>query len=499
MAWAQFKEVFYEKYFPQCVRDHKVIEFEQLKQGTRTVAEYEAKFTELAGYVPHMVDTEYKKARKFEGGLDVEVLDRVNVLKLEKYVDVLDRSIIVEVNVAALKQAKALVIEWKGKRPGSNFKKGWNNFNTPPNKRQNTGSFTSSSQGTNTPICPECGKRHKGVCRRISGACFRCGKTSHMIKDCPLVSQSISQSRANSIASVSAPRVNSKEATGKETLKQGWVFALVPGDVQTIETVVSCILPICSQNAHVLVDSGSTHSFVSYAFAPKLLRPLELMDYVLVVTSSARGTMICASMYLACEILVGDMSLYVDLLPLDIAYFDVILGMDWLAKYCTAIDCLTKQVVFHLPDGPEFIFNGNSVTSSPYLISSMKANKEIEFTIEVVLGTQPISKTPNRMSTTELKELKTQLQELLTKKFIRPSTSPWGAPVLFVKKKDRTLRLCIDHRELNKVTVKNKYLLPRIDDLFDQPQGAQVFSKIDLRSGYHQLKVKAEDVEKTAF
>lgn len=98
-----------------------------------------------------------------------------------------------------------------------------------------------------------------------------------------------------------------------------------------------------------------------------------------------------------------------------------------------------------------------------------------------------------------MKELKDQLQELLVKGFIRPSSSPWGAPVLFVKKKDGSLRLCIDYRDINKVTIKNKYPLPRIDDLFDQLQGAEIFSKIDLRSGYHQLKVKEADIPKTAF
>ena len=103
------------------------------------------------------------------------------------------------------------------------------------------------------------------------------------------------------------------------------------------------------------------------------------------------------------------------------------------------------------------------------------------------------------MAPTELKELKLQLDELLQKGFIRPSVSPWGAPVLFVKKKDGTLRLCIDYRELNKITIKNKYPLPRIDDLFDQLQGAGVFSKIDLRSGYHQLRIKPDDIPKTAF
>ena len=111
----------------------------------------------------------------------------------------------------------------------------------------------------------------------------------------------------------------------------------------------------------------------------------------------------------------------------------------------------------------------------------------------------PILRTPYRMAPTELKELKTQLQELLDKGFIRPSVSLWGAPVLFVKEKDGTLRTCIDYWKINKVIVKNKYPLPRIEDLFDQLRGASVFSKIDLQLGYYQLRVKEADVPKTAF
>ena len=110
-----------------------------------------------------------------------------------------------------------------------------------------------------------------------------------------------------------------------------------------------------------------------------------------------------------------------------------------------------------------------------------------------------MSRAPYRMAPMELKELKSQLQELLDKGFIRPSVSPWGAPVLFVKKKDGTLRMCIDYRQINKVIVKNKYPLPRIEDLFDQLKGASVFSKIDLRSGYYELRVKEGDVLKAAF
>ncbi|KAG8482995.1 hypothetical protein CXB51_021864 [Gossypium anomalum] len=125
--------------------------------------------------------------------------------------------------------------------------------------------------------------------------------------------------------------------------------------------------------------------------------------------------------------------------------------------------------------------------------------REVEFSIDLLPGTTPISISPYRMAPTELEELKAQLQELTDKGFVRPSFSPWGAPVLFVKKKDGSMRLYIDYRQLNKVTIKNKYPLPRIDDLFDQLKGATVFSKIDLRSGYYQLRVKESDVPKTAF
>ena len=132
-------------------------------------------------------------------------------------------------------------------------------------------------------------------------------------------------------------------------------------------------------------------------------------------------------------------------------------------------------------------------------LPGLPPDREIDFHIELAPRTEPISRAPYRMAPAELKELKVQMEEMVNKGFFRPSTSPWGAPVLFVKKKDESMRLCIDYRELNKVTIRNQYPLPRIDDLFDQLQGAKVFSKIDLRSGYHQLRVHDEDVPKTTF
>jgi hypothetical protein len=135
----------------------------------------------------------------------------------------------------------------------------------------------------------------------------------------------------------------------------------------------------------------------------------------------------------------------------------------------------------------------------PDELPGMPPDRDVEFVIELQPGTAPISKRPYRMPPKELAELKKQLQELLDKGYIRPSSSPWGCPALFVKKKDGSLRMCVDYPPLNAVTIKNKYPLPGIDVLFDQLAGAKVFSKIDLRSGYHQIKIRTCDIPKTAF
>ncbi|WMV36713.1 hypothetical protein MTR67_030098, partial [Solanum verrucosum] len=135
----------------------------------------------------------------------------------------------------------------------------------------------------------------------------------------------------------------------------------------------------------------------------------------------------------------------------------------------------------------------------PNDLPSMPLDRNIDFCIDLELGTCPIFIPPYRMAPAELRELKAQIQELFDKGFIRHSASPWGAPVLCVKKKNGSMRMCIDYRQLNRVTIRNKYPLPRINDLFDQLQGASIFSKIDLRSGYHQSKIRHEDVPMTAF
>ncbi|GKD21229.1 putative reverse transcriptase domain-containing protein [Tanacetum coccineum] len=243
----------------------------------------------------------------------------------------------------------------------------------------------------------------------------------------------------------------------------------------------------------------------------------------------------------------------INLMPVELGSFYAIIGMDWLANYQAVIMCAEKIVripwrnetlIIH-GDGSnqgnvtrlniisftktqkymekEFPIFLAHVTAKevedksekkrledvpivrdfpevfPEDLSGLPPTRQVEFQIDLVPGAAPVARAPYRLAPSEMKELSEQLKELSDKGFIRPSSSPWGAPVLFVKKKDGSFRMCIDYRELNKLTVKNRYPLPRIDDLFDQLQGSSVYSKINLRSGYHQLRVREEDIPKTAF
>jgi hypothetical protein len=201
-----------------------------------------------------------------------------------------------------------------------------------------------------------------------------------------------------------------------------------------------------------------------------------------------------------------------NLILLDSKGIDIILGMDWLSKYNGVIQCARKAVKLTMKDGTsvEFVAMVQSGLDSKlnhtkaialedirvvqdfpdvFLeeLPGMPPDRDIEFLVELLPGTPPISKRPYRMPVNELVELKKQIAE------------PWGAPALFVEKKDGTQRMCVDYRSLKEVTIKNKYPIPRIEDLFDQMKGASVFSKIDLRSGYHQLKIRESDIPKTAF
>ncbi|GJT15695.1 putative reverse transcriptase domain-containing protein [Tanacetum coccineum] len=182
-------------------------------------------------------------------------------------------------------------------------------------------------------------------------------------------------------------------------------------------------------------------------------------------------------------------------MPVELGSFDVIIGMDWFANH-HAKETEDKSKEKRLEDVPTVL---DFPKVFPEDFPGLPPMRKFEFQIDLVHGAAPVACSSYRLAPTELQELSTQLQELFDKGFIRPSSSPWGAPVLFVKKKDGSFWMCIDYCELNKLTVKNRYPLLRIDDLFDQLQGSIVYSKIDLIFGYHQLRVREEEILKTAF
>jgi hypothetical protein len=259
--------------------------------------------------------------------------------------------------------------------------------------------------------------------------------------------------------------------------------------------------------ASVLFDSGASHSFITESFVEKHNIPKYPLKKMLHI-SSPRGDMKATHSCLHVKFKIQGIDFSVNLVVLGSNSIDVILGCDWLkscdgVKQCAngtitltslqgervqvSTDMSTnakgKTVINHLEEKP--LENIKVVCEYPDVfleeLPGMPPDRDIEFSIELLPGTAPISKRSYRMVVKDLVELKKQIEELLEKGFIRPSSSPWGAPVLFVNKKDGSRRMCVDYRSLNEVTIKNKYPLPWIEDLFDQMKGAKIFSKIDMR------------------
>ncbi|KAK9083378.1 hypothetical protein Scep_029849 [Stephania cephalantha] len=347
--------------------------------------------------------------------------------------------------------------------------------------------------------------------------CWECGQLGHFISECPRLGR------------------------GQPQQSREWVHVVVVPDPTAKCNLIEGTVYICSIFMHGIFDSGSTVSFISGRIVDELGLKPTILERPSILSTAAGDKIYLNLLCVDCSVEIKGHIMPANLRVLEFLEFDALLGMDWLGAYHAQIHCFSKKVIFHLLGHPEFSFQGTStslpitkgrVATSvdvemftsvlsttervvttleevpvvcefpdifPAELPGLPPPREIDFIIDLVLGTKPISIPPYRMAPKELEELREQLDELLELGSIHPSMSPWGASILFVKKKDGSLRLCIDYRQLNKVTVKNEYPLPRIDDLFDQLTGAQWFSKIDLRSGYHQLRIRAEDREKTAF
>jgi hypothetical protein len=286
---------------------------------------------------------------------------------------------------------------------------------------------------------------------------------------------------------------------------------------------MTSIFSVFNQPALILFDSGASHSFISQKFSAKCQLPFYHTKGSFMIATPG-GKIATNQLNRNVPISMGSKIFKTTLLIFGLEGMDFILGADWMTQHRVVLDVAARalevrsrtseDLVLYLPSQDCTRSCAFAMMESPLKkilvvceyadvfpdeLPGMPPDRDIEFAIELQPRTTPISKRPYRMPPAELAELKKQLQELLDKGFIRPSTLPWGCPALFVKKKDESLRLRIDYRSLNAVTIKNKYPLPRIDVLFDQLFRAKVFSKIDLRSSYNQIKIQASDILKTAF
>ncbi|KAL8146752.1 hypothetical protein AgCh_004479 [Apium graveolens] len=539
ITWERFSQLFLGKYFPRFMENQMELKFLELKQNNLSVAEYEAKFTELSRFVPEFVSTEEKKARRFQQGLKPWIQNRVAILELTDYATLVQKATIAEAGSEQMqkkrekKGIKRKSMSMGGGSVGGSFPTRFNRgavslpgkstgFKRPmgvnvSQSGQKSGRSYSNQSRPPLTACNTCGRIHFGECKGKPVTCFKCGREGHYSNKCTSQPPSVSPTTicyqcgrpghmrrecpGNKSAASGASRVASNKPPTART------FNMTVQDAMKDSDVIAGTLSLNSASVNVLFDSGATKSFISRNFACKLRLKAEPLIEPLQVEIANHEVIPVNQIHPACELGIGEQSFSVDLIPFKLGEFDVILGMDWLSSNDAQIDCKGKKVKLNIPEKKEKeVPNLQDIPVVnefedvfPQDLPGLPPDRVIEFAIELAPGTAPVSKAPYRLAPLEMKELATQLQELLDKGMIRPSVSPWRAPVLFVKKKDGSMRLCIDYRELNKLTIKNRYPLPRIDDLFDQLKDAVYFSKIDLRTGYHQLKIKLEDISKTAF
>lgn len=536
ITWETFRTAFLNKYFPASARALKEAEFLRLRQGGMTVAEYAAKLESLAKhfrYFQGQVDEGYM-CERFTSGLNHELKRAIGVLDINRYQALVEKTKRLEAIDNAGSRIQNRPTQGSG---GSNRNtQGRNDKGRPfqkkpyqrPNNRGTTSgaSYPSRDNGQRAPLpnieevtCFKCLKKghYANNCTETGSNCFKCGKPGHIARDC---------GNPKSEASVSA-------AKAKKPFANGRVYSISGAEEDLDDGLIRSAGEINGNTLIILFDSGATHSFIDSACALRLKLKLDELPFNLNITTPASGSVVTSTACLECPWYYLNQRFIANLICLPLKGLDVIIGMDWLSHHHALLDCANKVVI--LPDAgvAEFLnsyfsklslregalsfiqaataveVKGSAVQDLPVVqdfvdvfpddVPGIPPKRDVEFTIDLVPGTGPISIAPYRMAPAEMIELKNQLEDLIKKGFIRKSGSPWGAPVLLVKKKDGRSRLCVDYRQLNKVTIKNRYPLPRIDDLMDQLKGAAVFSKIDLRSGYHQIRVKEEDIQKTAF
>ncbi|GJX29769.1 putative reverse transcriptase domain-containing protein [Tanacetum coccineum] len=517
MSWAKLIKLMTEVYCPRNEVQKMETELWNLVVKGNDLTAYTRRFQKLVLLYTRMVPNEVDKVERFVGGLPDNIQGNVIAAGPTKLQD----AIRIANNIMDQK-LKGYARSAENKRRFDNNPR-YNRGQQPIFKRQNVG-------GQNVARAYTAGNNEK---KGYVGSLPYCNRPGHFRKDYPKLRN---QNHRNKNGNKTGNQTGSNEATAK-------AYAIRGGGG-------TFLLNNCY--ASMLFDSGADRSFVSSTFSALLDVAPSTLDTSYAI-ELADGRISETNVVLrGCTLGLLGHPFDIDLMPVKLGSFDVIIGMDWLTKYHALIVCDEK--VIRIPYGDEvLIIRGDDCEggSKPKLniISYTKTQKyiqkgcqvylaqvtskktkdkskekrledvpiiqeflevfpedlhglpparQVEFQIDLFLSVAPVARAPYRLAPSEMQELSTQLQELSDRGFIRPSSSPWGASVLLVKKKDGS-RMCIDYRELNKLTMKNRYPLPRIDNLFDQLLGSRVYSKIDLRSGYHQLIVREEEIPKTAF
>ncbi|GJW28750.1 reverse transcriptase domain-containing protein [Tanacetum coccineum] len=507
MTWTELKKKITDKYCPRTEIKKLEVELWELKVKGTDVIGYNQRFQELALLCGRMFPEESDKIEKYVGGLP----------------DMIHKSVVAS-KPKTMQEATEMAIEVMDKRIRTFADRQTKNKRKPDNnqqpqqhhqnKRQNTGrayaagTVKKKQYGGSKPLCSKCNYHHDGLCAP------KCHKFQGNFKrECPKLKNN--NNRANQVGGGNAPAK---------------VYAVGHVGINPDSNIVTGTFLLNNRYAFILFDTGADRSFVSTAFSSQIDIPPTVLDHYYDVERSDGRIIGLNTILRGCTLNILNHPFNINLMPVELGSFDAIIGMDWLAKYQAIIVCAekivripwgnetlivhgdgsnqghearlhiisyTKTQEYMLKGCPVFLANINTketkdksekkqlkdvpiVQDFPYVfpedLSGLPPTRQVEFQIDLIPGAAPVARAPYRLAPSEMKELSEQLKELSDKGFIRPSSSPWGAPVL-----------------------SDRYPLPRIDDLFDQLQGSSVYSKINLRSGYHQLRDQEEDIQKTTF